>query len=381
MIPEDDANVSNAPAIVDIRDADSERVRQDQDFSGSDPFLWTEEEGGYGGSSAGSRLAQEERDREDAFITEEDYWDAYDVTATADGWGRKTEEDYRRLGLKEQGISLEQYRSGLIWDAAATKKGLTGRTIDRARELRDLAGRSAEDYAKGKSAWQEDLEKNMASQIRNATAKQGLAGRSNRAFVSEGIRRSAKQAERRMISYIMQARTEESRHAQSALTQLLDTAAQQGEMAAVASEQMMNQWATNLVNRNRQEEAAMLSFFGTILAGTLSAHIASDERMKSVTGDTDDTAYNYLEQMRTAKYNMSPEMEAMGRGQGESGVMAQSLEDSEMGARSVVDVGGGIRGIEPNSGLRNTMVAQKEMHERLKHLEGRLGINREAGRG
>ena len=354
----------------------------DEPEAAPEPTVWYDDEGGYGDSTHGSRLAQKEKDREDSLLSEDEYINRYRELNAQEGWRDKTEDEWERSGAEARGVSLDQYRSGLVWDSVASGKGLSERVSARAHEFRDLAERDAEKYWEDKNPWQEDLEKNLKTQIGQIASKQKMAGKSNRAYVRQGIQRAAREAERQMISYIVEARTEEARHAKVAYNQLLDAAAQQGESALVASEGLVSQWAMDRANASRQKMGAALSFFGTILSSLIMYGArASDERLKSVTGDTNETAYNYLDQMKTAKYNMSPAMESMGRGQGESGVMAQSLEGNDMGARSVVDMGGGIRGIDPDSGLRNTMVAQKEMHERLKHLDGRLGINREAGRG
>ena len=90
----------------------------------------------------------------------------------------------------------------------------------------------------------------------------------------------------------------------------------------------------------------------------------SDERIKSNIDrtKTKNAAYDFLENLDVAQYNMP------GANTPEMGVMAQSMEKSSLGQQAVTEVEG-IKDVNMPQAFKSLIVAQKEMHDRIKRLE------------
>ena len=142
--------------------------------------------------------------------------------------------------------------------------------------------------------------------------------------------------------------------------------------------------------RQQQREAAndaagrgILSATGSIIGGSLGGPVGaavgglaggaayelgsmlfSDERMKTNKKDAMGAAYDFLDAAQVAQYDMP----ATGS-RNETGVMAQSIEDTELGQQLVQEGPGGLRMIDSKGGFGALLAAQKNLHERLKQLE------------
>jgi len=92
----------------------------------------------------------------------------------------------------------------------------------------------------------------------------------------------------------------------------------------------------------------------------------SDERIKSNIDrtKTKNAAYDFLDNLDVAQYNMP------GANTPEMGVMAQSMEKSSLGQQAVTEVEG-IKDVNMPQAFKSLIVAQKEMHDRIKELEKR----------
>ncbi len=177
--------------------------------------------------------------------------------------------------------------------------------------------------------------------------------------LNQGLQRADMEFERQ----IKEARVQEARAAQEELDVFMQAAREQGAQALLAQQQLELQ-------REQAEAQRSAGLFGSILSGvaTLGAaalpFVFSDERMKSNVdrGKTAGAAYDFLENLDVAQYNMP------GRRTPEMGVMAQSMERSDLGQQAVEEVGG-VKGVNVNEAFKSLIVAQKEMHDRLKKLE------------
>ena len=121
----------------------------------------------------------------------------------------------------------------------------------------------------------------------------------------------------------------------------------------------------------RKEAAASRSagLWGSILSGVATLGAAglafmSDERIKSDIdrGKTKNAAYDFLENLDVAQYSMP------GANTPEMGVMAQSMEKSSLGQQAVTEVEG-VKSVDVPQAFKSLIVAQKEMHDRIKKLE------------
>ena len=253
------------------------------------------------------------------------------------------------------GMTFQEYADGQIWAATLESRGLGDRrTRDKYDELRGLRDRDSGRFWENKSDWQSDLEEKMRSGVKNISSKMGYGG--GGMYARRSLQKAIQQSESSMIDKIVQGRVEESRQAGLALDGFLDAAAQSGESAVLASTNLMAQWKMNKASLEQADRAANMALFGTILSGAILVAQMSDENLKTVTGDTQGAAYDYLDKMETAQYNM-PVRQLIGQDPNEMGVMAQSLERSDMGQQAVGEAGG-MKTIETVQGLRSTMVAQ-----------------------
>ena len=143
-------------------------------------------------------------------------------------------------------------------------------------------------------------------------------------------------------------------------------AMQEGGLAAIQSEQRLQlQKDEAAAQRSGMMWGSIFSFLGTA-AGIIAT--VSDERVKSNVDrtKTGPAAYDFLENLDVAQYNMpganSPEM----------GVMAQSMERSPLGQQAVIE-DQGVKAIDIPQAFKSLIVAQKEMHDRVKTLENGRG--------
>ena len=149
-------------------------------------------------------------------------------------------------------------------------------------------------------------------------------------------------------------------------------AMEEGGLAAMrAEERLQLQKDQAAAQRSSTMWGSVLSFLGSAIgtAATIwAAPVKSDERIKSNVDrrGTGPAAYDFLENLDVAQYNMPGERNP------EMGVMAQSMERSPLGQQAVFD-NQGVKSIDIPQAFKSLIVAQKEMHDRVKTLENGRG--------
>ena len=261
-----------------------------------------------------------------------------------------------------------------LWKQVWSEKGLRSQPmIEKARELGDIQSRDPAKFWEDKPEWQTDAEQEIAKGFEAMAGRTEYVG-GNRMYATKAIHNAATKIRGKMTDQFIRGREIESTQAALDLKDFLGNAQIQGEQALVALDERRQQFKMQQDQIRSQEVAGDMSFAGTLIAAFISAVAiaGSDERLKTVTGTTKSAAYEYLDAMQAAKYHM-PVRENAGMSPDEFGIMAQSLEDSELGSQMVQEMLG-VKTVEPNHAVRVTMVAQKELHERLKRLERLAGV-------
>ena len=178
----------------------------------------------------------------------------------------------------------------------------------------------------------------------------------------EALNQGLQQTDVEFERQVRQMRFRDKEAAEEELTAFEQAAREQGAQSLMAQEQLEFQ---------RKEAAASRSagLWGSILGGlsTLGAAglaFMSDERVKSDIdrGKTKNAAYDFLENLDVAQYSMP------GANTPEMGVMAQSMEKSSLGQQAVTEVEG-VKSVDVPQAFKSLIVAQKEMHDRIKELE------------
>ena len=214
-------------------------------------------------------------------------------------------------------------------------------------------GRQIQDWEK-EARKQADLQRD---QMLGRARAMGLSAAQMEAL-NQGLQQTDVEFERQ----VRQMRFRDKEAAEEELTAFEQAAREQGAQSLMAQEQLEFQ---------RKEAAASRSagLWGSILGGlsTLGAAglaFMSDERVKSDIdrGKTKNAAYDFLENLDVAQYSMP------GANTPEMGVMAQSMEKSSLGQQAVTEVEG-VKSVDVPQAFKSLIVAQKEMHDRIKELE------------
>ena len=341
---------------------ESDRTAAGLDYAGSGSMKGGNEYTDFASSMSGSSL-----------LGESDVSDYINSVKDDEDWNKEFEEAWS-AGGSGYGSDKERFARDYVYQKLLEERGFGDRhTRDQALKLSGLKNRDPNREDLEKSPWQEDMEKSLKQSAGAMMNKQALYG-GNRISAGRVASKAMSKLNSMAVDKIREARLQEGRAAENALDSLIAGASKEGRAAAIASEQLMAQFDMQRQQLAQQDKSAMLAMFGTILSTAIMIGMsASDERLKQKTGETQGAAYDYLDKMETAQYNM-PTRAMAGQPTSENGVMAQSLEGSELGRQAVGDAGG-VKTIETIQGLRATMVAQKELHERLKGIEQRLGVN------
>ena len=330
--------------------------------------------GATGAETPMSQFASSEAEGDEGLVSSGDWNESFNRYTNDPTWMSTVHQEWKNQGGRQgTGQNLDEWISDRLWEQVLKNKGLsTIESVEKFKKLRGLRDRDANRYWEGKEGWQDDLEKGVSLGIRELSGQTRYRG--GGMYGRHALKSAVNAVQSKMVDQIVQGRTEESRQAGVALDSFMAAAAEQGENALLAGDQLLSQWRMNQATKNAQTTAQNLQLFGTVLSSIITAvSVMSDERLKTVTGDTQGAAYDYLDKMETAQYDM-PVRQLVGQDPHEAGVMAQSLEGSRMGQQAVGDIGG-IKTIDTVQGLRSTMVAQKELHERLKQIEQRMGVD------
>ena len=355
------------------------RIKPESDWDSA----W-QEIGSSSSGAEGSSSAFGESSRDSGVWTEQEFKDAQLKYSQDKAWKEGIEDEWdlqsafndEGEGVTADGVKFAEFMREKLWDRFMDERGFGDRhTRAKFDEMRALRDRDHSSEGVAPSPWQEDLQRKARGAARNIAARQRVYG-GNQMMGEQSLRKALGQMNSMMVEKIREGRVEEGRVAGNALEALLSGAAKEGRQAAIGSEQLMAQWRATQSAADQDTLSTILSTIGTILSTAVLAYAAtgSDERLKKKTGETQGAAYDYLDKMETAQYDM-PMRALAGQPTNENGVMAQSLQKSELGNQMVDSSMGGMRSIDTIQGLRATMVAQKELHERMKGIENRLGVN------
>jgi len=187
------------------------------------------------------------------------------------------------------------------------------------------------------------------------------------------LQQGLQEADVQFEKQIYKMREEDRESAKEEHKDFLMAARERGTSALIAQQALQLQKDQAAAANSTAMFGSILSFIGSALgtAATIGAWSSgipvpppSDERIKSNIDRkrTGPAAYDFLENLDVAQYNMpgvnTPEM----------GVMAQSMEKSPLGQQAVTEVEG-VKSIDIPQAFKALIVAQKEMHDRVKRLE------------
>ena len=180
----------------------------------------------------------------------------------------------------------------------------------------------------------------------------------------EALNQGLQQTDVEFERQVRQMRFRDKEAAGEELTAFEQAAREQGAQALMAQEQLEFQRKEADASRSAGLWGSILSGVATLGAAALPLLIPSDERVKSDIdrGKTKNAAYDFLENLDVAQYNMP------GANTPEMGVMAQSMEKSSLGQQAVTEVEG-VKSVDVPQAFKSLIVAQKEMHDRIKRLE------------
>lgn len=221
--------------------------------------------------------------------------------------------------------------------------------------------------------------RNLAQQLAAAASMRGRnpAAAQRQALQQQGA------AGRDLANASGQARLQEAQGAQQLLLQqqaqadaLAQQSGQQGYERAVAPQQALQDYElarfgadVNKTNQIKQQQNAIL---GGVLGaagqgvGSLLSDKSEKKNIKNASKDVD----NFLEALSAKSYEYKDAAKP-GAAEGKRyGVMAQDLEKSSAGKSIVKDTAQG-KMVDTNQGFGLIVAAQKELHERLKALEGK----------
>jgi len=176
--------------------------------------------------------------------------------------------------------------------------------------------------------------------------------------LNQGLQRTDAEFERQ----IKQARIDEAESAKEELDAFKQAAVEQGGQALMNQERLRFEREQAAASRSSALWGSILGGIATLGGAAIS--VISDERIKSDIdrGKTKNAAYDFLDNLDVAQYNMP------GANTPEMGVMAQSMEKSPLGQQAVTEVEG-VKGVDVPQAFKSLIVAQKEMHDRIKRLE------------
>ena len=216
-------------------------------------------------------------------------------------------------------------------------------------------GRQIQDWEK-EARKQADLQRD---QMLGRARAMGLS-----AAQMEALNQGLQQPDMEFERQVRQMRFRDKEAAEEELTAFEQAAREQGAQSLMAQEQLEFQRKEAAASRSAGLWGSILSGVATLGAAALPLLIGSDERIKSDIdrGKTKNAAYDFLDNLDVAQYNMP------GANTPEMGVMAQSMEKSSLGQQAVTEVEG-VKSVDVPQAFKSLIVAQKEMHDRIKRLE------------
>ena len=286
------------------------------------------------------------------------------------------------ITLKGDALQHAKDREGAIRKLEAGKEGLKVQQRTRAEnevfldpELREKRG-ELEERTKLRAMYRTPEEEAAARRAtsferearRNAQQqRESIVGRARALGLTpaqmEALNQGLQQTDAEFERQIKQARIGEAESAKEELDAFVQAAREQGSQALISQQNLELQRKQAAASRSAGLWGSILSGVSTLGAAGLGL-IGSDERIKSDIdrGKTKNAAYDFLDNLDVAQYNMP------GANTPEMGVMAQSMEKSSLGQQAVTEVEG-VKSVDVPQAFKSLIVAQKEMHDRIKELE------------
>lgn len=289
-----------------------------------------------------------------AELTDEEIEDAFRQYSERVGDARGDLSDDELRGTR----SFQNYLDAIAKDKGRRQAGLSSSI---ARERAAQLSREARGEA-GPSFQEQELNRTM-QQLRQAQTAMARGRRGRSAAASQlGAQQSRDAMQALATGYVTDLRRAERESARQALDDFLLQRSIAGEQAVAMD--MTRQAQQEMAARQRQQQF-LQGLLG--LAGTLgAAFIVSDEDMKTNKKPVGKAARNMLDKLETKKYDR-------GSKKGIFGGMAQSLKKSEMGRGMVAESAGGVQMVDVERAIGAMLAANKDMHERIKKLEGSRG--------
>ena len=147
------------------------------------------------------------------------------------------------------------------------------------------------------------------------------------------------------------------------------------QMYATKQDYQQKNYATQVGAQSASDAAnkAMWTSIGGGLAGSLGTVLMSDEKEKTDISDGNASIEKLLDGINAKQYKYKNPGELPGTSAGtKTGVMAQDLEKSKLGAKGVSERDG-VKMIGGPDTMANILAAQANLHHRLKELEGGRG--------
>ncbi len=270
------------------------------------------------------------------------------------------EKYYLRQEIEEEERALKR--------EASLREGLADPRIqEKRRELQRRAGQSVmlgADEGRQIQNWEKEARKQASMQREQVLGRARAMGLS--AAQMEALNQGLQQTDAEFERQVRQGRFSDKQAAAEELDVFEQAIIEKGAQALASQEQLAFQREKAEADRSSNLWGSIFSGLSTLAAAALPIFIGSDERMKSDVnrGKTKNAAYDFLENLDVAQYKMP------GSNTPEMGVMAQSMEKTPLGQQAVEEVGG-VKGVNVNEAFKSLIVAQKEMHDRIKKLEGK----------
>jgi hypothetical protein len=257
-----------------------------------------------------------------------------------------------REGLKIQQRTRAENEAFLDPELREKRRELQRRTKQSVM-LGKEEGRQIQDWEK-EARKQGSLQKN---QMLGRARAMGLSAAQMEAL-NQGLQQTDAEFERQ----VRQGRLSDKDAADEELTAFVQAAREQGSQALISQQNLELQRKQAAASRSANLWGSILGGIATLGGAAIS--VISDERIKSDIdrGKTKNAAYDFLDNLDVAQYNMP------GANTPEMGVMAQSMEKSSLGQQAVTEVEG-VKSVDVPQAFKSLIVAQKEMHDRIKRLE------------
>ena len=281
------------------------------------------------------------------------------------------------ITLKGDALQHAKDRTAEIGEREAWKEGLKIQQRTRAEneafldpelreKRRELQRRTKQSVMLGKEEGRQIQDWEKEARKQGSLQKNQMLGRARAMGLSaaqmEALNQGLQQTDAEFERQVRQGRLSDKDAADEELDAFVQAAREQGSQALISQQNLELQRKQAAASRSANLWGSILGGIATLGGAAIS--VISDERIKSDIdrGKTKNAAYDFLDNLDVAQYNMP------GANTPEMGVMAQSMEKSPLGHQAVTEVEG-VKGVDVPQAFKSLIVAQKEMHDRIKRLE------------